>query len=177
MNQQQEEEDDQGDYEEPGEDEVTDQLEMMWQTDESHFKEAASEILEPEIEDQNVERFWSMLENQGTSEMSPTEAIMSIATGDDSSTKATSLKRKSNESANADTHTNLGKIRKTQAPEMTEELNGQSRANGRAVVKQPNKNVADVKTKTPTSNRKELTLGDSRLGKEHLHPGSPMGRN
>ena len=44
MNQQQEEEDDQGDYEEPGEDEVTDQIEMMWQTDESHFKEAASEI-------------------------------------------------------------------------------------------------------------------------------------
>ena len=37
MNQQQEEEDDQGDYEEPGENKVTDQLEMMWQTDESHF--------------------------------------------------------------------------------------------------------------------------------------------
>ena len=49
MNQQQEEEDDQGDYEEPGEDEVTDQIEMMWETDESHFKEAASEIPEPEI--------------------------------------------------------------------------------------------------------------------------------
>ena len=75
MNQQQEEEDDQGDYEEPGEDEVTDQIEMMWQTDESHFEEAASEI------DQNIERFWSMLENQGTSEMSPTLAIISLATG------------------------------------------------------------------------------------------------
>ena len=72
MNQQQEEEDDQGDYEEPGENKVTDQLEMMWQTDESHFKEAASEILEPEIEDQNVERFWSIVENQGTSEIRKT---------------------------------------------------------------------------------------------------------
>ena len=55
---------------------------------------------------------------------------------------------------------NLGKIRKTLAPELTEELNGQSRANGRAVVKQPNQNVTDVKAETPTSNRKELTWGE-----------------
>ena len=81
MNQQREEEHDKGEYEEPGEDEVTDQNEMIWQTNESHFKEAASEIIEPQVEDQNIERFWSMLENQGTSEMSPTAAIISLATG------------------------------------------------------------------------------------------------
>ena len=69
---------------------------------------------------------------------------MSLATGDDRSKKAMSLKRKSNESANADTHTNLGKIRKTLAPEVTEELNGQTQANGRADVKQPHQNYMDV---------------------------------
>ena len=101
-----------------------------------------------------------MLENQGTSEISPTKAIMSLATGDDSSTKATSLKRKSNGSASADTHTNVGKIRKTLAPEVMEELNGQSRANGRADVKQPNQNVTDANAVIPTTNRKQLTWGE-----------------
>ena len=55
-----------------------------------------------------------------------------------------------------DAHTNVGKIRKTLAPEVTEELNGQLRANGRADVKQPNQNVTYAKAVMPTSNRKEL---------------------
>ena len=75
MNQQREEDQDQGDYEEPGEDKVTDQVEMMWLTNDEEFKEDLNELPEPQIEDENIERFWSMLENQGN-----TEAIMSLAT-------------------------------------------------------------------------------------------------
>ena len=57
MKQQREEEQDQGDYEEPGGNEVTDHVEMMWQTNEEDFKEELNELPEPQIEDQNIERF------------------------------------------------------------------------------------------------------------------------
>ena len=66
---------------------------MMWLTNDEEFKEDLNELPEPQREDENIKRFWSMLENQGN-----TEAIMSLATGDDISTKATLLKRKNSES-------------------------------------------------------------------------------
>ena len=84
MNQQREYDQDQGDYEEPAEDEVTEQVQMMWQTNKETFIEELMEIPEPQMEDQNIKRFWSCLETQGTKDMGPSEAIMSLATGETS---------------------------------------------------------------------------------------------
>ena len=68
MNQKREEDEDQGDYEEPGEDGVANQVEMMWQTNENYFKEATNEVSEPQVEDQNMERdsgvCWKTKEHQ-----------------------------------------------------------------------------------------------------------------
>ena len=48
MNQQREEDQDQRDYKETGE--VTDQVEMMWQTNEENFKDEMNKISDPQIE-------------------------------------------------------------------------------------------------------------------------------
>ena len=48
---------DQGDYKEPADDEVTEQVEMMWQTNEDTFVDEWKELPDPQMEDQNIERF------------------------------------------------------------------------------------------------------------------------
>ena len=85
----------------------------MWKSNDNHTPKENKEETEIQTENRSKESSWNTREDRNNLNMSSTERERCLATGDDNSTKAMSLKRKTFESDYADTNTKTGKLSKT----------------------------------------------------------------